>query len=283
MNPRQVTIIMVTRNRPVSLAACLGRTRALLPAEVQIIVFDDASTEVDKVRTIIESHQNTIRLRSEILVGPGEGRNRCVQAAVTPWCFSMDDDCYLETIPDLSRWCEDRPEDRDIAVVGFRYCNLPGGDLAPAGEVPGAATTILGGASLLRRSAMLRSGGYLGWLVFAREDTELALRLLRLGYRIWYDPAVIIQHARSLEGRDWDWSSFYHVRNTFIINVIHGGGLTGVVVGLARALGWGLLHKDGNIRATLQGVGAGLYLLPNCFRARRELFGADRRAGGIGV
>jgi GT2 family glycosyltransferase len=276
MNPYRVSIIMVTRNRPQSLEHCLARTRAVLPPEIRIIVFDDASTDEARVRGIIESHPNTTCLRSETLVGPGEGRNRCVQAASTPFCFSMDDDCYLDSIPDLSRWLADRPEDRDIAAVGFRVRNLPAGDLAPASSVPGESGSFLGGANLLRRAAMLRSGGYLDWLVFAREDTELALRLRRLRYRVWYDPSVIVQHSRSDEGRDWHWGSFYYVRNTLLINAIHGGRFSGVPLGIAKALRLGLFHADRR-SATWAGIWAGVRLLPRCFRARRNLFSPSKR------
>jgi len=276
MKSNLVTIIMVTRNRPVSLEKCLARTRAVLPPEVRILVFDDASTEAERVRAIIESHPNTLRLRSDTCVGSGEGRNRCVQAASTPFCFSLDDDCYLDSVPDLSRWLADRPEDRDIAAIGFRYCNLPAGDLAPSSSVPGEFGGFLGGASLLRRAAMLRMGGYLDWLVFAREDSELAIRLRRLGYRIWYDPSVIVQHARSDEGRDWRWGSFYYVRNTVVINAIHGGRFTGVPLGVARALRLGLFHADRR-SATWAGIWAGLLMLPKCSRARRDLFNASKR------
>jgi GT2 family glycosyltransferase len=276
MNPNLVSIIMVTRNRPQSLEQCLARTRAILAPEVRIIVFDDASTDAAQVMTIIESHPNTLRLRSESLVGPGEGRNRCLRAASTPFCFCMDDDCYLDSVPDLSRWLADRPEDRDIAAVGFRVRNLPGGDLAPTSVEQGETGSFLGGANLLRRSAMLRSGGYLDWLIFAGEDSELAGRLRRLGYRVWYDPSVIVQHARSHEGRDWRWGSFYYVRNRVVINAIHGGRFMGVPLGIAKALRLGLFHADRR-SATWAGIWAGLRLLPKCFRARKELFSADKR------
>ena len=275
MNSQLISIIMVTRNRPVSLEKCLARTRATLPPEIRIIVFDDASTDAGRVRAIIESHPNTLYLRSETCVGPGEGRNHCVRAALTPFSLSMDDDCYLDSIPDLSRWLADRPEDRDIAAVGFRYRTLPAGDLAPATSVQGEVGGFLGGASLLRRSAMLRSGGYLNWLVFAGEDSELALRLRRLGYRIWYDPSVIVQHARSQEGRDENQGSLY-VRNTLLIYVIYKGWFFGMTFGIAKALRMGLYHADG-----LNAIGVGLWsafrMLPRCFRARRDLFSTSKR------
>jgi len=276
MNPQRVSIIMVTRNRPKSLEYCLAKTRAALPPEIRIMVFDDASTDAVRVRAIIEAHPNTLCLRSETWVGPGEGRNRCVRVASTPFCFSMDDDCYLDSVPELSRWLADRPEDHDIAAVGFRVRNLPAGDLAPASSEAGESECFLGGANLLRRSAMLRMGGYLDWLVFAGEDGELAMRLRRLGYRVWYDPSVIVQHARSNEGRDWHWGSFYYVRNRVVINVIHGGRFIGVPLGIARALRLGLFHADRR-SATWAVIWAGLRLLPKCFRARKDLFSTSKR------
>lgn len=276
VNSQQISIIVVTRNRPQSLNQCLARTRSVLPPEIRIIVFDDASTERDRVMNITNSFLNTLYLRSDTHVGPGEGRNRCIRASMTTFCFSMDDDCYLDSLPDLSHWMADRAEDRDIAAIGFRVRNLPAGDLAPASNIPGESRAFLGGASLLRREAMLRSGGYLDWLGFAREETELALRLRRLNYRIWYDPSVIVQHARSHEGRDWYSISACYVRNTLLIDAIHGGKFTGVPLGLAKALRLGLFHVDRR-SATWTGIWAGLRLLPKCLQARRTLFCSSRR------
>src|ERR1039457_2473977 len=94
-----LTVITVTRNRPVSLQKCLARTRSVLPQEVRIIVFDDASSEPARSRSIVEASPNTIYLRSETLVGPGAGRNACLRAATTPFCLSLDDDCCLDAAP----------------------------------------------------------------------------------------------------------------------------------------------------------------------------------------
>ena len=265
---------MVTRNRPVSLQKCLARTCSVLPREIQIVVFDDASTEGLRVRAIVEAHPNTVYLSSPTLVGPGEGRNRCLRHAIAPFCLSLDDDCYLDSVPDLSRWLADRPEDRDIAAVGFRYCNLPTGDLAPVSAVGGPAKGFHGGASLLRREAVLKAGGYLDWLVFACEDTELALRLTHLGYRIWYDSSVTVQHDHSPEARDEHWASFYYVRNTLLTNLIHGGPLTGLPIGILRAVRRGCNCAVPS--QTLPGLLAGLKLAGRCCRVRRELFTPER-------
>ena len=273
-----LTVITVTRNRPISLQKCLARTRSVLPQEVRIIVFDDASSEPARYRSIVEAHPNTTYLQSETPVGPGAGRNACLRAATTAFCLSLDDDCYLNAGPDLSQWLDNRREERDIAVVNFRCFDVAHGFYAPEHQSAGAAKFMLGGASLLRREAVLRAGGYLDWLVFACEDSELALRLSRLGYRIWYDPSVTVQHDHSTEARDERWASFYYVRNTMLINLLHGGLFTGLPVGLLRALrrGWITVVPS----QTLPGLLAGFRLAGRCYRARRELFALERRCPG---
>jgi GT2 family glycosyltransferase len=195
--------------------------------------------------------------------------------AQTTFCLSLDDDCYLDAVPDFSRWLDNRPANLDVAVVTFRCFNVLRRFYSPSHENPGVSNSFHGGASLLRREAVLRAGGYLDWLVFACEDTELALRLRRLGYRIWYDPSVTVQHDHSAEARDERWASFYYVRNTLLMNLIHGGVVGGMPLGLIRALrrGFNTIVPG----QTLPGLIAGLRLASRCYRVRRELFAPERR------
>lgn len=275
MDAIRYSVICVTRNRPESLRKCLGLTRAVLPEAVKIFVFDDASGEASEIRRIVESIGNTIYLRSEQIVGPGEGRNRCLRASETEFCLSIDDDCFLSEAPDVTRWLEQRPEDREIAAVGFQCFNVPEQNYAPEHAEAGPASSFHGGASLLRREAVLNAGGYLGWLVYACEDTELALRLRKLGYRIWYDPAVVVKHDHVATARDEAWATFHYVRNTYVMNVLQNGLIPGVPVGIARALRRGL-HTSVP-RRTFAGLLAGLRMTPFCLRERRRLFDASKR------
>lgn len=275
MNPDLVSIIMVTRNRPVSLGNCLARTRATVPGSIRIIVFDDASSEPARIRNIVESHSKTTYLRSDSVVGPTGGRNACLRAACTPFCLCLDDDCYLDTAPELSKWLRDEPADRDIAVVGFRYFNQNEQAYAPKSDLPGPAKGFLGGACLMRRESVLRAGGFLDWLVFAHEDSELAMRLRRLGFRIWYDPTVIIQHARSNEGRDTKWGSYYYVRNTLLLSWLYDPPVLAFFLGLLK----GLRHASTTDHPS-QASGAlwgALKCWRQCLKARTELFGPSHR------
>ena len=273
------TVIMVTRNRPESLRKCLDKTRAVLPPGVPIIVYDDASDDEAGIREIVESVPGGRLLRGELVVGPGEGRNRCMREAETEFCLSIDDDCFLSEAPDVTRWLEQRPEDKDIAAVGFRYYNIPEMTYAPEHDQAGPASSFHGGASLLRREAVLNAGGYLDWLVYACEDTELALRLRKLGYRIWYDPGVVVQHDHVATARDEAWATFHYVRNTYVMNVLQTGLIPGVPVGIARALRRGL-HTSVP-RRTFAGLLAGLRMTPFCLRERRRLFDSSKRCAMV--
>jgi GT2 family glycosyltransferase len=268
------TIITATRDRAPTLARSLALTRQAVGDKVPLVVFDDASEDGAAMRAVVERFSNALLIRSEERVGPGEGRNRCMMAAETRFCLSLDDDCYLASQPQLGRWLEDRPGDRDVAVVSFPYFNTQEGALAPERKEEGGAVGFHGGASLMRRAEVLRAGGYLDWLVFAGEDTELAGRLIRLGYRVWFDPSVVVQHDHVPFARDERWESFHYVRNTLLVNVLQKGVMLGVPLGLVRALRRGLTAVSMPWE-TPRALMAGLGLVPKCVRERRRLYAPE--------
>ena len=59
---------------------------------------------------------------------------------------------------------------------------------------PSAVTTFAGGACAVRRSAFLAAGGLPEAFFYAHEETDLAWRLMGLGHRLDYDPAVAVCH-----------------------------------------------------------------------------------------
>ena len=274
MTTADYTIICSTRNRPESLLQSLLRTRMVLPVEIPILVFDDASDDRNAVVSAIASVPNARILRSEIQVGPGVGRNCCLENSHTEFCLSLDDDCYLGEMPDLSRWLQNRDEDQDVAVIGFRYYNTKDQIFGPDHDVPGPSNTLLGGASLLRRKAVLRAGGYLDWLVFACEDSELGERLIKLGYRIWYDPTVIVYHDHVPVVRDERWESFYYIRNAYLVCILRHGLAGGFVRGILSAVRRGFFHTKAPSQ-TPRALVAAMTLSFFCRRERLRLFSIE--------
>lgn len=165
---RTLSIITVTRDRPQVLRDSLARTRKVLPAAAPIIVHDDASQHPEDVQKALSGLDNITLLRSDRSIGPAGGRNRCVAQASTPFCLSLDDDCYVTSKDELYKWLQDRPEHRDIAIVGFQ-CHRTYDDVRspPSHRVSGPSSTFHGGAHLLRREEFLAIGGYRELLQFA--------------------------------------------------------------------------------------------------------------------
>jgi GT2 family glycosyltransferase len=88
-------------------------------------------------------------------------------------------------------------------VISFRVVDPDGGPGARwhvprlrAGdpERSSPVTTFAGGACAIRRAAYLEAGGLPEVFFYAHEETDLAWRLLGLGYRLEYDAAARMCH-----------------------------------------------------------------------------------------
>jgi GT2 family glycosyltransferase len=136
-------------------------------------------------------------------VGVAAGRNAGVQACGGDVVLFLDDDGWYPD-PDLARYVQDRfAGDPELAVLSMRVVDPEGGPGARwhvprlrAGD-PGRSsvvTTFLGGACAIRRAAYLEAGGYPEGFFYAHEETDLAWRLMDLGYRLEYDAAARMCH-----------------------------------------------------------------------------------------
>jgi GT2 family glycosyltransferase len=66
-------------------------------------------------------------------------------------------------------------------------------------------TTFSGGACAIRRAAFLAAGGLPEAFFYAHEETDLAWRLLGLGYRLEYDAAARMCHPAVPNSRHATW------------------------------------------------------------------------------
>ena len=136
-------------------------------------------------------------------LGVAGGRNAGLAACAGDVVLFLDDDGWY---PDrgLGSYLASRfASDPDLAVVSFRVAD-PGGGSGARWHVPrlrvgdpgrsSAVTTFAGGACAVRRAAYLAAGGLPGAFFYAHEETDLAWRLLGLGYRLEYDAAARMCH-----------------------------------------------------------------------------------------
>ena len=188
-------VILTMGDRGEELERAIGSALAQRDADVEVIVVGNGADVVapDGV-TVVGLAEN---------VGVAAGRNAGVAAASGDVILFLDDDGWYSG-PGAGQHVASRfAAEPGLAVLSFRVVDPDTGAGARwhvprlrAGD-PGRSsvvTTFAGGACAVRRSAFVAAGGLPEAFFYAHEETDLAWRLLGLGYRLEYDAAVVVCH-----------------------------------------------------------------------------------------
>lgn len=158
--------------------------------------------------------------------GVAEGRNIGMSLGSAEWIVCLDNDATLITKNALAHVAAIFGNDATLAAIGFKIVDSETGRdeiaswgyarslLAKSNE--GFVTTrYVGAGHALRRDALEKTDGYDKELFFYWEELDLSYQLINLGYRIVYDPTVVVQHRASFKMRAhwYDVRYYYHVRN----------------------------------------------------------------------
>jgi GT2 family glycosyltransferase len=188
-------VILTMGDRGEELERAIGSALAQRDADVEVIVVGNGADVVapDGV-TVIGLAEN---------VGVAAGRNAGVAAASGDVILFLDDDGWYSG-PGAGRHVASRfAAEPELAVLSFRVVDPDTGAGARwhvprlrAGdpERSSVVTTFAGGTCAVRRSAFVAAGGLPDAFFYAHEETDLAWRLLGLGYRLEYDAAVVVCH-----------------------------------------------------------------------------------------
>jgi GT2 family glycosyltransferase len=213
-----ITVGISTVDRPAALARCIEALLAgtLLPDE--ILVIDQGQAGADAVVADRANGSLPLTHVRQPRRGLSVARNAMFEQARNPVVAVTDDDC----VPDAA-WIASIADALHRSPVPDAVCGrvlaLPQDgnrthavslrvDTVPADFTSEAIPWRVGtGANFAaRREAVLGVGGYderlgAGSAGHAAEDVDLALRLLRRGSRIRYEPAVVVYHERQPEER----------------------------------------------------------------------------------
>jgi GT2 family glycosyltransferase len=182
-------------DRPAELARAVRGALAQRDAHLEVIVVGNgADAAAPDGATVVRLPEN---------VGVAAGRNAGVAAASGDVIFFLDDDAWYPE-PTVGRYVADRfAAEPGLAVLSFRVLD-PGGGRGARWHVPrlragdpersSVVTTFAGGACAVRREAFVAAGGLPEGFFYAHEETDLAWRLLGLGYRLEYDAAAVVCH-----------------------------------------------------------------------------------------
>jgi GT2 family glycosyltransferase len=242
------SVIVVTLNRPDCLARCLQCLAEQTRAPQQIILVD--GSDDDRSRKIVQGYPQVLYLRNERGYGHMTlSRNIGLRESTGDIICFIDDDSYAEPA-----WLENMLaayEDPTVGAVGGRALNnMPGegdvpidqiGRLRPNGFIaanfaadPGRIIQvdhIIGCNMSFRRDVLAEIGGlrddFPGTEV--GEDTDISIRVTKLGYRIVFNPAAVLLHVGAPQAKGKRFNAryeYYHRRNNFVMLLRnYGAGL----------------------------------------------------------
>ena len=213
-----ITVGISTLDRPAALGRCLDAILAGTTVPAEIVVVDQGRDSADAILSARRTARPALLHVRQSRMGLSAARNSMFEHASQPLVAVTDDDC----VPD-ARWLSAIGEAFSRRpfpdAVSGRVLALPGDNLrthAVSLRTSEVAEDFTGehipwrvgtGANFAARRHLVRAlGGYderlgAGSLGQAAEDVDLALRVLRAGSRIRYDPAAIVYHERQPEAR----------------------------------------------------------------------------------
>jgi GT2 family glycosyltransferase len=182
-------------DRPEELSRAIHSAQGQRDVDLEVIVVGNGAG------VVAPAGVNVLRLPENL--GVAGGRNTGAAAACGDVLLFLDDDGWYPDSGVGQHVVGRFAAEPDLAVLSFRVMDPDTGAWARwhvprlrAGnpERSSAVTTFAGGACAVRRSAFVAAGGLPEAFFYAHEETDLAWRLLGLGYRLEYDAAVTVCH-----------------------------------------------------------------------------------------
>ena len=228
MTSPRVSFIVVTHARPRLLSGALESIRRQTIDDREIVVVvNGPDLETQQVLRSLGLETRTTILDDNY--GVGAGRNVGIHLARGEILIFLDDDAELRDRDAAARVLEHFERDSDLGVVGLlvldaateaveRRC-IPFRDKRVPQWVT-AACYFAGGACAIRGRVFDRVGLYDESLFYAGEELDLSYRLLDAGFRILFDPSVVVMH-RAVRGPGESAAPYYYARNRPWVAVRH--------------------------------------------------------------
>jgi len=188
----RLSYVLISYDRREALLSTLARLNGvtpLPPGDWEVIVVDNASTD-GSPDAVERTFPNVRLVRNERNIGM-PARNRGFAMARGDFIINLDDDSYPAEPAAVLRMLQYMDEHPACAAVVARAV-LPDG----TAEAPALPTVLLGCATCLRRSALLRVGGFCTDFLRQAEEYDLSFRIWAAGFTIDSFEAILFRHEK---------------------------------------------------------------------------------------
>lgn len=248
----RVSVLIITLNRPDCMQKCLECLQVQSPAPDEIIVVD--SSPDDRTQQAVTRFPEVIYLRNPNGFGKmTTSRNIGLRAATGDILAFVDDDAFAH--PGWMAALKEGFCDPKVGAVGGRALNNQPreatrgadeiGQLKPNGVLTGNFAAdpgrvievqhVMGCNMAFRREVVAQLGGfredYVG-ISGVREDTDMCLRVGRLGYKLLFVPGACVDHigAPQAVGQRFDTRYAFDSERNHLILLIRNFGPTAPIV-----------------------------------------------------
>jgi GT2 family glycosyltransferase len=227
-----VDVVILSWNRGDDTVEAIHSALGQVGVDVHVLVVDQGSdsTSLEKLRER--------QRRGEILLtelpqnpGPGPGRNIAMAMGSSPYIVGIDNDAVFEDENALRRVVDYFDEDPELGALAFRIKSYATRTDDPQRwpyprplknrrDQPFWTTRYVGCGHAIRRATVEKTHGYDPCLIFNWEELDLAYQVIDAGYRIRYEPSIVVLHKLSPEARFW-WEEtrfYYLVRNAIYLD-----------------------------------------------------------------
>lgn len=268
MNSKVVdfSIIILTYNRPGHLKNNLDGLSALVSNNVEIIVVDNCSENIDWDEFKVDYPTvEFIHLKDNKGV---YGRNVGIEASNGKYIITLDDDVsglsqldlqeiekFFNDYPNAGAVCFKVKDALTKEIINWIHHCKP----EEYAEETFLTYEITEGAVAFRSEALNVSGLYPANFFISHEGPDLAYRLINKGYGVYYCPNITVMHAHAMEGRA-SWRRYYFDTRNSIWLAVRNYNIKMFATRLPVALLAMMIYsiRDGFFRYWLKGVRDGI-------------------------
>lgn len=208
----EVSILIVTKNRPEELEITLNRLIGLLDLVLhEVLVFIDGCK---KTEVLITKYPWVQWISSEICIGASPARNKLYKKATGKFLIGLDDDAHPLSEDFINQAESVFLENERIGIIAFQEIRgvfiLDEEALIIAQPKMDSYLTndFVACGFAIKKEVYDRTNGFPVWIDIYGEESCLAIEVLDLGYEIHYDNTIIVNHRvdkkkRLVQGRNY--------------------------------------------------------------------------------
>ncbi len=273
------SVVVLTHNRKEILNDLLPQLFAIDDDTMEVIVVDNGS-EDGTSSFVQESYPQFNLVRSDENLG-AVGRNLGMEKAIGDFIITIDDDILNLDRESLERIRNLFNADKELGAICFKVLDHYSGEICnwchpklpeKFADVAFETNEITEGAVVFRKSMLDQVGLYPEDFFISHEGADLAVRIIDAGYRIDYEPEILVSHKYAMGGRP-SWRRYYYdTRNDFWL-AVRNYRWSHIVLHLFKRLPVTFIYavRDGFVKYWIKAVYDALKAMPDVLSQRRPI------------